>query len=190
MKKLHAVAVAALLATPVAFAAEQPIGAVAGHVTMFDADFDDAAGFGIRGWMSVGEGGGFVHGEYSLVGLENPGTGADVDVNELRMGGGMMGSLQQNAKWLAKLEYIDFGSDLDSDGFGLHGGAMFEPAANLGLFGTVGFIDVGDDDGLEFNIGGKFSFTRDLAGIIDYRSFSGDFVDVTEIRFALAYMLY
>lgn len=187
MKKLVAVAVAALLATPVAFAAEQPIGGIAGHVTMLDADFDDGTGFGIRGWMNVGEGGGFVHGEYSMVGLEF--AGVDVDVNELRMGGGMMGSLQQNAKWVAKLEYIDLGSDFDADGFGVHGGAMFDAAQNLGVFGTVGFVDLGDDDGLEFNIGGKFSFTRDLAGILDYRAFSGD-GDLTELRFAIAYMLY
>ena len=188
MKKLCAVAVAFMLATPVAFAAEQPIGAVAGHVTMLDADFDDGTGFGIRGWMSVGEGGGFVHGEYSLVSLETPG-GIDVDVNELRMGGGMMGDLQQGAKWIGKLEYIDLGSDFDADGFGLHGGAMFDPAPGFGLFGTVGFVDLGDDDGIEFNIGGKYSFTRDLAGILDYRAYSGD-GDLTELRFAIAYMLY
>lgn len=186
MKKIYMLGVAALLAAPLAFAGQQPTGMVAGHLTMLDADFDDGTGFGVRGQFSLGEGGGFLHGEYSMVGLEA--GGFDVDVNELRLGGGMMGKLQGNANWLGKVEYIDLGSDLDADGFGVHGGANFEAAPGFELFGTLGFIKFDDDDGLEFNVGGKYKFAPEFAGIVDYRTFSGDFVDVTEIRLALAYM--
>jgi hypothetical protein len=159
---------------------------VAGHLTMLDADFDDGTGFGVRGKFSLGEGGGFLHGEYSMVGLEL--GGADVDVNELRLGGGMTGKLQQNAHWIGKIEYIDLGSDIDADGFGVHGGAAFEASPGFELFGTLGFVKFDDDDGLEFNVGGKYKFAPEFAGIVDYRTFSGDLFDVTEIRFALAYL--
>ncbi len=189
MKKYFMMGLAALLATPVAFAAGQmPMGMIAGHVTMLDADFDDGTGFGIRGWGKVADNA-FVHGEYSMVGLETPG-GIDVDVNELRFGGGIIGALQQNAMWFGKLEYIDLGSDFaDGDGFGVHGGAMFPMAPALGLFGSVGFIKFDDDDGLEFNIGGHYAFTKEVSGILDYRAYSGD-ADLTELRFAVGYMFY
>ena len=185
MKKIYVLGLAALLATPMAFA-QQPTGMVAGHLTMLDADFDDGTGFGVRGQFSLGEGGGFLHGEYSMVGLEL--GGADVDVNELRLGGGMTGKLQQNAHWIGKIEYIDLGSDIDADGFGVHGGAAFEASPGFELFGTLGFVKFDDDDGLEFNVGGKYKFAPEFAGIVDYRTFSGDLFDVTEIRFALAYL--
>jgi hypothetical protein len=185
MKKFYAVGLAALLAAPMAFADEMPTAALAGHVTMLDADFDDGTGFGVRGWGKVGQSG-FVHGEYSMVTLSD----TDLDVNELRFGGGIMGELQKGAHWLAKAEYIDFGSDLDADGFGLHGGAGVEVSPQAGIFGTVGFIDVGEEDGLEFNIGGKMKFSKELAGILDYRMFSGSNFDVSELRFGVAYLIY
>lgn len=190
MKKFFAVGLAALLAAPVGFAADKPTAALAGHVTMLDADYDDGTGFGVRGWGQVGQNG-FVHGEYSMVSLEveTPFGDFDVDVNELRIGGGMTGQLQQNAMWLVKGEYIDFGSDTDLDGFGIHGGAMLDATPELGVFGTVGFLDIGEDDGLEFNLGGKYKFTKEFAGILDYRMFSGD-GDISELRFALAYLIY
>jgi hypothetical protein len=183
MKKIYMLGMAALLATPMAFAAGET-GMVAGHVTMLDADYDDGMGFGVRGKFSLGEGGGFLHGEYSMISLDD----ADQDVNELRLGGGLTGKLQGNANWIGKLEYIDLGSDIDADGFGVHGGASFEAAPGFDLFGTLGFLKFDDDDGLEFNVGAKYKFAPEFAGIVDYRTFSGDIVDVTEIRFALAYL--
>ena len=190
-KKMWVVGLAALLAAPVAFAADMPKGSIAGHITMLDADFDDGIGPGIRGWGRVGQAG-FIHGEYSMVGLEiQTGLGTfDVDVNELRLGGGLTGDIQADMMWMAKAEYIDLGSDLDSDGFGIHGGLMFQAAPAIHVFGSVGLLDLGDDDGLELNFGGSYAISRDLAAIVDYRTFSGDFVDVTELRFALGYMFY
>jgi len=196
MKKLRMIALAALLVTPAAFAGDMPAGQFGGYLTMTDADFDDGVGFGIRGWASV-NGPWFVHGEYQTVGLEipTPFGGIDVDLNELRFGGGLVGEMQKGMMWLAKAEYIDFGSDFDQAGFGVHGGLMFEPAPALGLFATLGFLTTDDTDGLELNFGGSYAFTREWSGIVDYRSYMGDVdgggdFEITDIRFTAAYSFY
>jgi len=189
----YVMALAAVLASPSAFAGSGPAGSFGGYVTMTDADFDDGTGFGIKGWASV-NGPWFVHGEYQTVGFETPG-GVDVDLNELRFGGGLTGDLQQNAKWLAKAEYIDFGSDFDQSGFGFHGGAMFDATPALTLFGTLGLLFTDDTDGLEVNFGGKYGFSKDWSGFLDYRAYSGDVdgggtFDLTDIRIGAMFNFY
>jgi len=195
MKKLCMIGLAAMLATPAAFAGQMPAGQVAGYLTMTDAEFDDGTGLGIRGWASV-SGPWFVHGEYQTVGLETPGpAGIDVDLNELRVGGGLVGEMQKGIMWIAKAELVDFGGDFDEGGFGVHGGLMFEPAPALGLFATLGFLTTDNTDGLELNFGGEYSFTKAVSGILDYRTYmgeadgGGDF-EITDIRFAVAYNFY
>lgn len=191
---LRTMALTAMLSVaPLAFAGDMPAGQFGGYLTMTDADFDDGTGFGIKGWASV-NGPWFVHGEYQTVGFKTPG-GADVDLNELRFGGGLVGDLQQGVQWLAKAEYIDFGSDFDQSGFGVHGGVLFEAGPALGLFGTIGFLTTDDTDGLELNFGGQYRFSREWSGFVDYRAYSGDVdgggsFDLTDIRFGAMYNFY
>jgi hypothetical protein len=201
MKKSYVMGLAALLAAPMAFAGSMPTGSIAGYVTSTSVDLgggidDSATGFGIKGWGSV-SGPWFVHGEYESASLEfdTPLGTVDSDLNELRLGGGMVGEMSPGTMWLAKAEYIDFGSDADEAGFGVHGGLMFGTNAALSGFATLGYLSTDNTDGLEFDVGGKYSFTKEIAGFLDYRSYmgsadgGGDF-DVGDIRLGAAYSFY
>jgi len=182
--------VAALLAAPAAFAGSMPAGSLGAYYSMVDTGFDDGDGFGIRGWASL-NGPWFVHGEYAMLGLDD--SGADID--ELRLGGGFAGEIQRGTMWLVKGEYISFGGDADEAGFGVHGGLMFMASDAFGLFGTLGYLTTDNTDGLEFNVGGKMAFTKEWAGVVDYRSYmgnldpNGDF-DVDELRLGASYSFY
>ena len=196
MKKLYVLALAALLAAPTAFAGSMPKGMIAGYVTSVAFDQgggvdDTGTGFGVKGWASV-NGPFFVHGEYQTVSLDPPGPGKG-DLQSLRLGGGIVGEINPQLMWLAKAEYLDFGSDVDQAGFGVHGGVMFHASDMLGFGGTLGYLTTDDTDGLEVNVGGHLAFTQQFAGILDLRNYmgsvdpSGDF-DVFEIRVGVAYM--
>lgn len=186
--------VAAVFVAPAALAGQMPTGSIGGYYSMVDTGSDDGDGFGIRGWASL-SGPWFVHGEYAMLGLDD--SGADVDT--LRVGGGFAGGMQKGSMWLAKAEYLNFGADADATGFGFHGGVMFMPSDAFGLFGTLGYLmlsgDVEDSDGIEFNVGGKMSFSKEWAGVVDYRSFMGETDsglddDLDEIRLGVSYMFY
>lgn len=191
--KLCRAGIAALLASPMAFAGDMPAGQLMGHVTMTSveidgtgvADFDDdGTGFGIRGWGTVAPNW-FVHGEYQTVTTDD----FDVDVDQLRIGGGYAMDI-----WIVKAEYIDFGSDLDQAGFGVHGG-MHTMAQNVGFFGTVGYLTTDDTDGFELNAGVTFNFTRDFAGVLDYRTYLGSIdpdgdLTLSDLRVGVAYNFY
>lgn len=188
--------VAAMAAAPAAFAGSMPAGSVGAYYSLVDAGFDDGDGFGIRGWASL-NGPWFVHGEYAMLGLDD--SGADVD--EMRLGGGFAGEIQQGTMWIAKAEYIDLGGDASDSGFGVHGGIMFMASDAFGLFGTIGYLSLssddagGDSDGLEFNLGGKMSFTKEWAGVVDFRSYGGDTdaggdFDFEEMRLGASYSFY
>lgn len=199
MKKVCMVGlVAAMAAAPAAFAGSMPAGALAGYVTMSELDIedvgnDDGTGFGIRGWASL-NGPWFVHGEYQTTSLDD----ADIDLESLRLGGGFAGEIQRGTMWLVKGEYIDLGSDADEDGFGVHAGVMFSATEQFGLFGTLGYLTLNDTDGLELNLGAKVAFTKEWAGVLDYRTYMGEYdvsgvtgdFTVDDIRFGVAYMFY
>jgi len=193
MKRLCTMALAALLAAPAAFAAEMPAGSIAGYLTMSEIDVggtDDGIGFGIRGWASV-NGPWFVHGEYQSTETDD----FDITLQSLRLGGGYAGELNPTAMWLVKGEFIDFGSDVDQDGLGIHGGVMFFPSPQFRLFGTLGYITTDDTDGLELDVGAGIAFTKEWAGVIDYRTYmgsvdpSGD-IDLTDLRIGVAFSFY
>jgi hypothetical protein len=197
MKKLHLMSLAALLAAPVAFAGDMPAGQFAGYATMTAIDVDgvvddDGTGFGLRGWGAVNDAF-FVHGEYQTTSI---GSG---DLESLRLGGGLSGPMGGgNAMWLVKGEYVDFGSDADEDGFGAHGGVMFQASPQFGVYGTLGYLSLTDSDGLEFDVGAQVNFTREFAGVIDYRAYMGEYdvsgikgdYEVTDLRIGVAYNFY
>ncbi|MGH8481723.1 MAG: hypothetical protein ACRES8_04610 [Nevskiaceae bacterium] len=191
-KKFHVAGLAALLAAPMAFAADMPAGSIAGYLTNLDVGGADGTGIGIRGWATVADPW-FVHGEFQTVTVE---AGPfEADLTEIRLGGGFTGKLNPTAMWLAKAEYIDLGGDFDQSGFGLHGGVMLQATPQFGFGATLGYLTTDDTDGLELNFGGKFAFTKEWAGVLDYRTYmgeadgGGDF-DVDEIRLGAAYMFY
>lgn len=193
MKKLCMIGAAALLASAPAAFAGMPMGQVTGYITSEKIDLgggndDSATGFGFRGWASV-NGPWFVHGEYQAVGFDGG------DINQLRLGGGFAGEMSKGTMWLVKAEYIDTGSDLDQAGFGVHGGLMFNASDAVGLFGTLGYITTDDTDGLEIDVGGKFAFTKEWGGVIDFRDYfgsvdpNGDF-KLSDLRFGVSYSFY
>ena len=196
MKILSMIGLAAALASPAAFAGNMPIGSVGGYVTQETLDTgsafgdDSGTGFGVRGWMSL-NGPFFVHLEYQSVDLDD----FNATIDQLRMGGGFVGQINPGAMWLVKAEYIDTGSDADQSGFGVHGGVIFMASDTVGLMGTLGYIETDDTDGLEYDLGVKFNFTHEWAGMIDYRAYmgsvdpSGDF-DLSDIRFGISYNIY
>ena len=196
MKKHFVMAFTLLFAAPAAFARDVPTGYVAAYLTQLTFDRgggvdDSGTGFGLRGQATIAKPW-FVHGEYQTVSVDPPG-GAKGDVESLRIGGGLTGEINPRAMWLAKAEFIDFGSDTDQAGFGVHGGVMFIPNATFGLGGTLGYITTDDTDGLELNVGGTVAFTREFAGVVDIRNYmgsvdpNGDF-KVFELRLGVAYM--
>lgn len=198
MKRLCMIGLVAMLAAPAAFAGGMPAGAVTGYLTQSGVDIDvpgfkgddDGMGFGIRGWASV-SGPWFVHGEYQTTTLDD----SDQDLQSLRLGGGFAGELSKGSYWIVKGEYVDFGSDFEESGFGVHGGALFSASDSFGFFGTLGYLSLEDTDGLEFDVGGKFSFTKEWGLSVDYRSYlgsvdpDGDFT-VDDLRVGATYTFY
>ena len=200
MRNFSMLVLVAALAAPAAFAAEMPKGSMAGYLTMSELDIegfgkDDGTGFGVRGWASI-NGPFFLHGEYQTTGLDV--GGADGDLESLRLGGGMVGDMGGGTMWIGKAELVDFGSDADEDGFGFHGGMMFHPSPQFGLYGTLGYLMLNDTDGLELNLGASMSFTKELAGVLDYRTYLGEYdiggttgdFTVTDLRLGIAYLFY
>jgi hypothetical protein len=183
---------AASFAAPAAFAASMPAGGIAGYLVSEELEEADGTGFGIKGWASL-NGPWFVHGEYQAVTVEN--GPFELDVNQLRFGAGFAGDMGNGMMWMGKVEYIDFGSDTDQAGFGAHGGLMFNVGQPLSGFVSLGYLTTDDTDGLEFDVGGKYSFTKDWAGFVDYRSYmgsvdpDGDF-ELTDLRIGAAYSFY
>jgi Outer membrane protein beta-barrel domain len=202
MKALRLIGIAALLAAPTAFAGDMPKGSIAGYATMSELDFegvgkDDGTGFGIRGWATVSEPF-FVHGEYQTTKVKLA-PGSEGDLESLRLGGGFVSPMgDSGSMWIGKVELVDFGSDTDEDGFGFHGGAMLRPSPQFGLYGTLGYLMLNDTDGLEFNLGASVSFSKELAAVLDYRAYMGEYdvsgvtgdFEVTDLRLGLAYMFY
>jgi len=187
----------AMMAAPAAYAGSMPAGSVGAYYSTGDSNDADFDGFGIRGWASL-NGPWFVHGEYGMLSAKD----FNADVDALRIGGGFAGEIQKGAMWLAKAEYLMNGGDADASGFGVHGGVMFMPSDQVGLFGTIGYLNMSDDNagddsaGLELNVGGKFSFTKEWAGVVDYRTYMGEYEDAgvddetNELRIGASYSFY
>jgi hypothetical protein len=181
MKMNHGVVIAALagalLAGPAVAAETGQIAAFMSKVDVDDevAGQDDGTGFGVRG--QFGFGGPFAHFEYQAVTLDD----SDLDVNELRIGGGMSGELNKQFQVFGKAEYVDLGSDIELDGFGVHGGVRMLPTPQVQLAASVGYLMLGgeldDVSGLELDLNATFKFNRQFGGFFGYRTWMGSFDD-------------
>lgn len=193
MKKLLVVAAGLFAAAPV-FAA--PMGELSIYAANVSLDIegagdDDGTGFGANGWVAL-NGPVFLHGEYQTVELDDFG----VDIESLRLGGGLYHAASKQLGFLGKVEFVDLGSDVDEDGFGIHGGAVMHASEMLGLFGTLGYLSLNDSDGFEINLGAGLKFTKQIGAFIDYRTFLAEDdsggtttdVDVAEIRGGISFL--
>lgn len=194
MKQIcRAALAAAMLAVPAAYAG-MPTGQVTGFYETGDADNADFSGFGVAGWKSI-SGPWFVHGEYAMLSADD----FNADFTALRIGGGLVGELQSNLMWIGKAEYLMSGGDADGSGFGIHGGLIMHATEQIGLYGTLGYLSlsddaVGDDSaGLELNLSAEYAFTPEWSGVLDYRSYMGEYDaagtdnEVNELRLGVSY---
>jgi hypothetical protein len=202
MERLTKLLVSAALLAPLpalAAAAEHgPMGHLALYATQTSLEIpalgnydEDEVGFGVKGWMAFGVP--FVHFEYQTATLGDDVTAPEIEVEQLRIGGGAALKASDAVMFIGKAEYISqgyattFPSDFDLDGFGVHAGAMFMPAPALHLGASIGYLMLtggdpagptgsqGDTDGIEINLGAGFNFTKQFGAFIDYRTFMGAF---------------
>jgi hypothetical protein len=192
------VAGAVVLASPMAAMAGNDMagmGSVSLYATQQELEIpalgptDDDIGFGLKGWYSFGLP--FVHFEYQQA---KPGDNKDtyeIDMQQFRLGGGAAFALNPQFLALGKAEYVSLanditlidGEDTDVAGYGLHVGGIWMPTPQLHVGLTLGFLDLGGDDtdglgdvdGLEYNLGVGYDFTKEWGAFLDYRKFDGEF---------------
>lgn len=171
-----------LLAALLAAAPFTTMAASAGHLDIYytDANAEDTSGgggdvdgdgFGIRGAGKISDQA-FVYGEYQKNEYDDA---FDLEIQQIRAGLGYLFSSSKELELYGKAEFLNFeaeadgvGSD-DDNGWGVHGGVAFLPAPELRLFGEIGFIDVGDSDGPEYNLGASYNFTPQFGAVVNYR---------------------
>lgn len=145
----------------------------------FDDDFSgdfDGDGFGIGGSFALNDQWHLFAG-YSTADLD-----FDVDLDQLRLGGGFHMPISNNVDFVAEFSYVrldastSFGS-VDDDGFGLSIGARGMAADRLELAGWLDYVEL-DDSGDDTSIRGEawYNFTETFA--LGFSASSGD--DVTQ----------
>lgn len=143
---------------------------------------DDGDGFGVKGTFAFADQL-FFNGEYQTVGYDD----SDADLDQIRAGVGINTSASEQIVFYGLAEFISFDFDNEDDsGFGVHGGAIFNLNQAIALNARLGYVDLGDSDGLEWLAGGSFKFTPQVAAFIDYRvtnqEDSGVELDVDDLR--------
>lgn len=157
----------------------QQTGAVSGYLTAEEANGGaDGLGLGVKGWLALSREF-FLSGELQQAELDR--GPFDFDVRQLRLGGGYSTPVNRQVTAFARAEFIDIGADADADGFGLHGGINAMVAPDLGVYGSLGLLEL-DDDGLELLVGGEYAFSREFSAFVEYRSFDGDELELSDLR--------
>ncbi|HSW13511.1 MAG TPA: outer membrane beta-barrel protein [Solimonas sp.] len=155
----------------------------AGHVDVYYSDANaeattgglsgdvDGDGFGIRGAAKFTDQA-FVFGEYQNTEYDDA---ADLEIQQIRAGLGYLFSSSAELDLYGKVEFLNFEAEAsgtgssDDNGWGVHGGIAFMPAPEFRLFGELGYVDVGDSDGPEYNIGASYNFTPQFGAVVNYR---------------------
>jgi hypothetical protein len=178
-----------------AFAADgMPRASLAGYVVQQDLEVDfgvgrgelDDSGFGLKGWGSLGPNF-FAHFEYQDI-------GGDIDSSQYRVGGGYWAPLGANQGFWLSGEYVDYDG---LDGLGLHLGGHTQLSEAVGVYGSLGFLDLEDednggfeDDGLELLVGAEVALVPGMSLFAEFRNFDGDVVTIQDLHLGLNYYFY
>ena len=174
----------------VAAADGMPRASLAGYVVQQEVEFGpgelDDSGFGIKGWGSLAPNF-FAHFEYQDI-------GGDIDSSQYRVGGGYWAPLGASQGFWLSGEYVDYDG---LDGLGVHLGGHTQLTEALGVYGSLGFLDLEEednggfeDDGLELLIGGEVALVPGMSLFAEYRNFDGDVISIQDLHLGLNYYFY
>lgn len=133
---------------------------------------DDGDGFGFRGLAELGHG-------VSLTGLYQ---NADLDKNNVP-GIDNIVETRIGLSYDTSVSGISAGAGLESVSMDLNNGnaggslrgysanihASISPIENTSLYARIGYTDVEEADGVEYEVGASYAFTPEVAGFIEYR---------------------
>ncbi len=134
---------------------------------------NDGDGFGAKLATTLGDGGLFLAGEYQSADYTASIAGS-AEVQTMRVGLGYQTpwSVYLLGEYVRNEAEISFGTlsiKDDEDGFGVHLGAKFDLVKYVTLDARVGYLDVGESDGLEYVVGLGFNLDRHFGLFVDYR---------------------
>ena len=179
MKLVSAAVLAMLTTVSMQTFAAPPKGYVDGFYVA-DAQIDDpdleGDGFGAKGAFSLAERV-FLTGEYQDVSYDDVG----VDLSQLRFGAGYRAPIGGSTLAFVQAEYLDIDLEVDGagsaddSGYGVHAGLRGENG-RLGVTVKVGYLDVADLDGVEYEIEADYRFSDWIGAFAGYRvsDLSGD----------------
>lgn len=155
-------------------------------------DKDDGNGVGVRGQATLGQG-------VSLTALLQDAELKDNDINirETRIG----------LSYDTKCHDIDVGGGIESVGMDLNDGfvggalrgysvnahASISPIDNVTLSARVGYTDVDELAGMEYEIGASYAINKNVSGFVEYRMVNaddegfGDDLDLDTLRVGARY---
>lgn len=180
MKNLIAAVSLAVLA-PAALAQGTTTGSAGGYLVHERIEggggSESGLGFGVKGHL--------VFNQNLFAGVELQ----DAELSSFRIGGGILLPAGPATQWALGAALVD--KDVE-DGFGFFGGLKHELNPQLSLTGALGYLLLGDIDGLELTLGGGYKIDRYWTAFADLRLFQGSVdgggdVDSTEFRFGAAY---
>lgn len=196
MKRLSMSLIATLSMMSTTVMAESPRGYVDAYFVS-DAQIEEpdtqGDGYGFKGALSLA-GSLFLTGEYQDVSYDDAVAdfdGDDVedrigfDLNQMRIGLGYRAPVSARTQGLVRAEYLDMEADadaqlsnegapvsgtasVDDDGYGVHAGLRGENG-RLGVTATIGFLDVADLDGAEYEIEADYRVSDWIGAFIGYR---------------------
>lgn len=128
-------------------------------------------GFGVVGKFDL-FGPTFIMGEYSAVTYDEQTTDGEFDLNQARLGFGVMIPLPATPlSLMSYLEVVDVDDDSGSSrtGGGAHVGLVFEPNTAFNVFAQVGYLDVDGIVGGEYKVGINANATSRFGLFTEYR---------------------
>lgn len=129
---------------------------------------DDGDGFGFRGQAALGQG-------ISLTGLYQNADLDDADANivETRIGLSYDSKLQGiNVGAGVETVNIDLnagGPGISLRGYSLNGHASMKVIDKLSAYARVGYTDLDELDGMEYEVGARYAIDKNLSAFVEYR---------------------
>lgn len=175
-----------LLLSPVALAQSGTTGSVGGYLVHERGEVsapgingsESGLGFGVKGHLL------FNQNVFAMLELQ------DAELTSFRLGGGVLIPAGPATQWALGAALVD--KDFD-DGVGLFAGLKHALNPQMDLKGSLGYLMLGDVDGLELTLGGGYKIDRYWTAFADLRLFQGEVdgadvdIDTTEFRFGASY---